>query len=224
MRPRFIIALFGLALLVVGAALCLKQYLGNGSTPAASNPERASVPSAASNIAGNVPASSAPVSFPPLSPPPTVLTPEQREAAIDAEVDRLQEWSLNNDPASLSNILADLTYPEKKVRGEAIEAAKQFGSTNAIPVLKGLAAHDEDPEEKAALLEAADFLSLPSLTFSGSGTGTPMTPEQIQKAQQNWNAKEARRQALMQKRAQNQPSQSAPLPASGQSSPAAPNP
>ena len=130
---------------------------------------------------------------------------------------------MNNDPASLSNILADLTYPDKKVREAAIEAAKQFGSTNAIPVLKDLAAHDEDPEEKAALLEAADFLSLPSLTFGGSGTDTPMTPEQIQKAQQNWAAKEARQQALMQKHAQNQHSPSAPPPPSDQSSPTVPN-
>ena len=65
-----------------------------------------------------------------------ILTDEQRQAAIDAEIDRLQQWSMNDDPASLSNILADLTSPEKEIRDAAIEATKEFGSTNAIPALE----------------------------------------------------------------------------------------
>jgi HEAT repeat protein len=103
---------------------------------------------------------------------------------------------MNDDPESLSNILADLTNSEKEVRKAAIEAAEQFGSTNAIPVLKNLAANDEDPEEKAALLEAANFLSLPSIF----DVGQPATPAE----------RETRRQAQMQKHSQNQNSPVAP--------------
>jgi HEAT repeat protein len=73
---------------------------------------------------------------------------------------------MNDDPASLSNILADLTNPEKEIRDAAIEAAKQFGSTNAIPTLKAVAANTTDTEEQIALLEAANFLSLPPVDFS----------------------------------------------------------
>jgi HEAT repeat protein len=119
------------------------------------------------------------------------LTPEQRQAAIDAETDRLQQWSMNDDQVSLSNILADLTNPDKEVREAAIEAAEQFGSTNAIPVLQNLAANNEDSEEKAALLEAANFLSLPSIN------SLPRTPEQIQAAAKRKADREARRQAPM---------------------------
>ena len=82
---------------------------------------------------------------------------------IEAETDRLQQLSMSDDPISLSNILADLTSPEKEIRAAAIEATKQFGSTNAIPALKAAAEASEDHEEKAAFLEAVDFLSLPSL-------------------------------------------------------------
>jgi hypothetical protein len=117
---------------------------------------------------------------------------------------------MNDDPASLSNILADLTNPEKEIRDAAIEAAKQFGSTNAIPTLKAVAANTADTEEQIALLEAANFLSLPSMTFGGSGTGTPKTPEQIQADAQRKAEREARRQAQMQKRAPNQNSPAAP--------------
>lgn len=129
---------------------------------------------------------------------------------------------MNKNPASLSNILADLTYPDKMVRTVAIEAVKQFGSPKAIPVLKDLAASDTNPEEKAALLEAASFLSLPPLTLNGPGTGPPTTPEQNQLGEQKRAAMEARRQAVLQARGGNQNSQSVP-PATGQTSPTAPN-
>ena len=77
---------------------------------------------------------------------------------------------MNDDAASLANILSDLNSPEKEIRMAAIDAAVQFDSTNAIPVLQATAANDQDPEEKEALLKAADFIALPEVTF-GSGNG-----------------------------------------------------
>jgi hypothetical protein len=62
--------------------------------------------------------------------------------------------------------------------------------------LKNLAANDTDPKEKAALLDAANFISLPSI-FDGA---QPITPAE----------REARRQARMQKHAQNQNPPAAP--------------
>lgn len=125
-------------------------------------------------------------------------TPEQREAAIDAETARLLDWSMNDDPASLSNILADLTNPEKEIRDAAIEATKQFGSTNAIPTLKAVAANTTDTREQIDLLEAADFLSLPSLPVSALPT---QTREQMKAAAQQ--ARQAHQNRL-QKGAQSQ--------------------
>jgi HEAT repeat protein len=103
---------------------------------------------------------------------------------------------MNDDPASLSSILADLTNSEKEIREAAIEATEQFGSTNAIPILKNLAANDADPKEKAALLDAANFISLPSI-FDVDNSTTPAE-------------REARKQARMQKQAQNQNPPAAP--------------
>jgi hypothetical protein len=144
-------------------------------------------------------------------------TPEQHQAAIDAETDHLQQWSMNDDPASLSNILADLTNSEKEVRDAAIEASKQFGSSNAIPALKAAAMNTTDTEEQIALLEAADFLSLPSVDFSEPAA--PKTPEQIQADAQRKAEREAHRQAQLQKHDHNQGSQSTP----DQNSTATPN-
>jgi hypothetical protein len=214
MRPKFVFAILLSALLVLGVALYLKQHLENAAAPAPSSSEITPASSPVSVAVTSATPSSAPA---PVS--NNTKAPEGRQAAIDAETDRLQQLSMNDDPASLSNILADLTHPEKEVRDAAIEAAKQFGSSNAIPTLKSVAANTTDTEEQSALLEAADFLSLPSATFGGSTT--PRTPEQIQAAKQRRAQAEARRQARLQKQAGNQNPQSTPLP--DQNPSAAPN-
>jgi hypothetical protein len=200
MRPKFVFALSLLALLVLGAVFLLKQHWGNATTPPPAN--ESATPAPVASVApppAPIPAAPAATNAP---------TPEQRQAAIDTETDRLQEWSMSDDPASLSNILADLTNPEKEIREAAIEAAKQFGSSNAIPTLKAVAANTTDTEEQIALLEAANFLSLPSMTFGGPAT--PQTPEQIQAVAQRRAESKARRQAQMQNRAGNQNPQSPP--------------
>jgi HEAT repeat protein len=149
-----------------------------------------------------------------------IPTPEEREAAIDAETDRLAAWAMNDDPESLSNILGDLASPEKEIRMAAIEAAKQFESTNAIPVLKAAAANAEDNEEAIAMLEAADWLALPNADLQRPDTMPQLTPAQTQAIEQSRAKAQARRQAYLQKRAGNQGSQSSP----GQSAAPPPDP
>lgn len=225
MRPKFVIALFGVAFLVVGTALILKQHLGDTLTSTRANSEITGIRSTKSNLSGGNPSLSQSVSHPlpavvpvPTTPPlPAILTPEERQAAADAEIDRLQDWSLNTDPASLSNILADLTYPDKRVREAAIEAVKQFGSSNAVSTLRDLAANDEDPAEKADLLEAADFLSLPPLEFGGAPKN--LTPEQSQTVEQMRAARLARQQAWQEARSQNRNLQSESPPSTSQNPP-----
>jgi hypothetical protein len=114
-----------------------------------------------------------------------VLSAEERAA----EIDRLQDWSMNDAAESLNHIVAGLTSPEKEIREAAIEATKQFGSTNAISALKAAADSAENIEDKIACLEAANFLSLPSLEI------TPATLEQAAKLRAEM---EARRQAQSQ--------------------------
>lgn len=157
MRPKFIFGLLLSALLVLGVAFLLRQHLENTPTP--SNHETVAISPAISNTMTSAVSPTASV-------PVLIQSSEQQQAAIDAEIDRLQQFSMKDDPASLSNILADLTNPEKEVWKAAVEATKQFGSTNAIPILKAVAANTDDTREQITLLEAADFLSLPSVDFT----------------------------------------------------------
>ena len=145
------------------------------------------------------------VAMPAPLPLPTATASAPAPVTPEEEIDRLQDWSRNNDPQSLSNILADLTSTDKDVREAAIEAAKQFGSTNAIPALKAAAMNSSDTDEQVEMLQAAQFLALPPMDI------TPPTPEQLadgQKRVAQMRAKEAQMRATLQAQMQAQPQQS----------------
>jgi|GEM_PF-6038646 len=208
MRPTFAAVVFTVAILAIGAMIFVKS-------------RRIAAPASA-------PAPVASVSQPDLVPPPVpvtpkkVLNPEERQAAIDAEKDKLYAWSMSNDRQSFSNILGDLVSPEKEVRMAAIEATKQFGDTNAIPVLRSLAANilanaanntpnadangDEnapDNDEAIKMIQAADFIALPPVTWVKADPNAVLTPEQQQVIDASRAKAAARRQAMMQKRRTN---------------------
>lgn len=119
------------------------------------------------SVATPVPAAVTPAATNPASVLPVVDAVEtnaEHEAAVQAEIDKLQDLQANDDPASLKAILTELTNPDKEVRAAAIEATTQFGDRSAIPVLKDLAATTTDSGEKKALLDAVEFMSLPTMT------------------------------------------------------------
>jgi hypothetical protein len=84
---------------------------------------------------------------------------------------------MNDDAESLNHIVADLTSPEKEIREAALEGTKQFGSADAISALKAAADSAENIEDKTACLEAANFLSLPSMEdhADNPGASSPTT-------------------------------------------------
>jgi HEAT repeat protein len=183
MRSRFVFGVLFACGLVLVAACYLKSRLvtapplTGARETASTSPSRTPVPAAAPPLATPLPANG-----------PPVVSAEDRQEAIDAEVERVERLGMNDDGASLSGILQALTNSEKEVRLAAIEATKQFGSTNAIPALKVAAENANDLKEKIAASEAVDFLSLPPATFDG--VPVSLTPEQRQGQEQ----RRARRQ------------------------------
>lgn len=196
MRPKVVLTLIFCALVVIGTAVILKPHVEKTTVPAS---VEAVPPAPAQKVAND---------FPRLTPAPTpvtsphVLTDEERQSAIDAEVSRLQDWQMNNDPASLSNILLDLTNSEKEVREAAIEATKQVGNSNAIPALKAAAMNSTDTEDQMAMLDAANFLTLTPI--NDAGVQQPLTPQQVQADAQRHAQRQAQRQAQLQARQQQQ--------------------
>lgn len=110
-----------------------------------------------------------------LTPSPTVtVTLPAATATVTAE--DLQSLAMNSDPESLQKILAALTSPDPEIRTAAREAAVQFGDRTAATKLRTVAADTADPSEKAALLEAASFLELPSLDTRSATNRIPAKP------------------------------------------------
>jgi len=154
--------------------------------------KRSAAPTAAAEVANSssaIPASqvktaSSSASEPVASIAPVPLPPQTNHAHyVQQRIEELNALAMNNDSASLETILSELRNPDRKIRQGALEATKQFEDRAAIPRLKEIAAETDDEDEKAELLEAADWLNLPSLTeyvaqqqAQRDATGTTNTP------------------------------------------------
>jgi hypothetical protein len=204
MSPKFVFGILVPVILVLAAAVFLKEHFRN-ATP---SPVAVATPAPDQNSMPEVAPLPLPASPAPVKAAAKELTLEEKQTAIADEEDRLYTWGMSSDPQSLSNILTDLDAPDKEIRMAAIEAAKQFRNTNVIPVLKAAAVKTDDREEMTALLDAIDFLSLPPGGFSSGGT--PLTANQKQEAQQRYAQDEANKQARAQQQQQNQNGQPGP--------------
>jgi HEAT repeat protein len=89
---------------------------------------------------------------------------EKHEAYVTARIAELMDLGMDDQRSSLDTILSELNNRDPRIREAAVEAAIQFGSRDAIPVLIDAAAQTDDTKEKAALLDAAEFLKLPTLS------------------------------------------------------------
>jgi hypothetical protein len=206
MRMKFVLALMSFAALVLAFTFYFQQKIAQSPPPAAVTKAVLPPPAAKPGLATDPGSARQFVTQPaPLAAVKPPMTPEEKQAYIEAETSRLQDLSTEDDPASLTAILNDLSNPEKEVRLAAIEASMQFGSRDAIPALQAEVANATDTDEKIALLQAADFLALP--TLADAGVQTPLTPDQLQEQRQR---QAARKQYLLQKHAQDQNALSPP--------------
>jgi hypothetical protein len=175
MRPQIVIALLLAGLAGFGGIILLKKLTAPAPSSAilpAQPPAAPTVPQAikpAPQVSQIAPPVKQVVAAKPVPPVPPAAVPAAGDAAknaadLQAHLDKLQELQANDDAASLLAILSELTNSDKTIRAAAVEATIQFGSRDAIPVLKDLAARTGEAAEKKQLLDAADFLALPTLT------------------------------------------------------------
>jgi hypothetical protein len=85
------------------------------------------------------------------------------EDPIDREL-AISELAASDEPGALAFLLDELTRARGESREMLLDGVLDFGSRDAIPHLLDLAEVESDPEEKAALVEAAEYLALPTLT------------------------------------------------------------
>lgn len=89
---------------------------------------------------------------------------DQHEALLAARIAELKSLSRKTDDASLATLLSEVKSPDEETRQAALDAISQSGRRAALPGLRELAAQTEDRQEKQAIEETIEFLSLPTLT------------------------------------------------------------
>ena len=133
---------------------------------------------------------------PPQPPPPTEAAeaPQGSQSASEANTNANPAFPLApaaakaqatapgaDDPRSAAAILADLQSPDKEVRAQAIERAKQLEDRSIVARLQEIADRTEDAQERAAALAAIDFINLPSLTAFQAAGGSNRPPVRLPK-------------------------------------------
>jgi hypothetical protein len=161
MRPKIVITVLLLALgLLAIAAIISKKLTPTPAKPVVTESSPPSTPA---------PARTETVAFQnPPPPPPQPVVQVQPQTNHDDYVrqrsDELADLAMNDDTNSLNTILSEVTNPDPQIRQAARDAVVQFGDRSAIPKLSEIAEQTDDPQEKAKILEAIDFLKLPTLT------------------------------------------------------------
>ncbi len=87
---------------------------------------------------------------------------EMTREEVDAVLDELEFAALSYDAVELPVIESYLLHPDPEIREAALDAMLTLGDAAASPMLRAAAAQAYSPHEAVELLEAADFLELPS--------------------------------------------------------------
>jgi hypothetical protein len=190
MRPKIVIAI-----LLVGTALLVVIILASKAfrpQPIASLAANGTVPALPTNSAPavKVPAiTPAPVFF--AAPVTVTNDPAEHEKYMRQRIKELNGLAMNGDVESRDAILSEVkTNSDRRIRAAALEAAIQFDDRSVVPALQDIAAQTADPEEKASILEAIDYINLPSLTeymaanpSSSTTPGVGRAPHRIRRGQ-----------------------------------------
>jgi hypothetical protein len=160
-RPKVVIGilLLGTGLLVV--ILLASKTVHPQSTSSLAENEAVSVsPVKAVNVPAAVPP---PVFF--VAPVAVTNDPAAHEKYVRRRIRELNDLAMNDDVQSRDAILSEVaTNSDRQIRAAALEAAIQFDDRSVVPPLQAIAAQTEDPEEKQKILDAIDYINLPSLT------------------------------------------------------------
>jgi len=175
MKPKVVLTTFALAAVILGSAFLLSFVMSpgrgasNGKTPSALDNRDATPHYARQNQLATTPGPNpANLTASTITTTntfnPAELTGEAREEYIQQRIEELGDLSSQRDPISRDKILAELQNPLKEIREAALQASIELNDRSVVPRLQEIAELAQDPREKARLLDAIDYINLPSLT------------------------------------------------------------
>jgi hypothetical protein len=161
MRPKVVILMLGSVLgLVIILALLKGVIGGTGNNAGGSVPPVSELTEPAPSANKKVQKGTAA----PISSNAAAIVEQVRVAEVEKELERIHELiseGVGNTTVT-PLLLAKITNPEPEVRKAAVQALVQLNDTNAIAGLEQAVALIEDPREKVEILDAVNYLKLPS--------------------------------------------------------------
>jgi hypothetical protein len=170
MRAKVVIIILTLGLFVFGTLFAIRQAADRPTKDSGPQPITISgttQPSDSLASANSQPvdrAVAATAGITSSEPAATESTEEAHQAYVEKRTAELMDIAMTDDRTNLDTILSELSNRDPEIRKAALEATIQFGSRDAIPKLTDAISQTDDPNEKAALADAIEFLKLPSLT------------------------------------------------------------
>jgi hypothetical protein len=177
MRPKIVIIILTLGLFVLGSLFAIRHTTDRATRSSDPQPT-ASATTQPSDALASAKTDPTPAVAPPKNSPqsvaqPTNSTEDAHQAYVEKRTAELMDMAMTDERANLDSILSELSNRDPEIRKAALEATIQFGSRDAIPKMADAASQTDDPNEKAAIADAIEFLKLPSLTEIRAQSSSP---------------------------------------------------
>ena len=95
---------------------------------------------------------------------PEDSTADEAMAAKQRILDQIHDAAVAYDPSSIPVIEPFLLHADPEVRAAAINGFIVLGERGAVPIMRAAAAQAPTPQDAMALLQAAEYIDLPSAT------------------------------------------------------------
>jgi hypothetical protein len=170
MRPKVVVSILLLAVGLLGVISLVSKALHPKSmgSPAEQGNTSAVVSNSPVNTHIAVSVNTPVTNVQPIIPAAPVADPNaaaEHARYVHQRIKELNALAMNNDTESRDIILSEVkNNPDKQIRAAALEAAIQFDDRSVVPPLQQIADQTQDPEEKQSILDAIDYINLPSLT------------------------------------------------------------
>jgi hypothetical protein len=168
MRPKIVIIILTLGLFVLGTLFAIRNTTDRSTRISEPKPTASATTQPSDTVASGktepAPVVAAPKNATQSETAPTNSSEDAHQAYVEQRSAQLMDIAMTDDRANLDTILSELSNRDPEIRKAALEATIQFGSRDAIPKLADAISQTDDPNEKAAIADAIEFLKLPSLT------------------------------------------------------------
>ena len=180
-RPARLFLRFALPLIVAGVVLLWWRSTSTPETPGAAPkpaaPAQPPTPPPPTPSSPSVtPLVSDADSVAPVVPPPAASPVAPALEALSSARERIDALVVTYAKESLPALSSYLTHQDPAVREAARDGFLQMGLTEGAAYLRAAADQIRDPREAVQLLDAADFLDLPSVPSTGGTTVRPVSP------------------------------------------------